>query len=166
MRVYTVHENSDYDDERRVVLVKEGFCWPALFVSLLWTLYRRLWLVFLILLAAILLLSVLGEAIGTAAFGLFILGRVFYGLEANGLRRWTLERNGYTLVGVIEGRTLIEAERRFFDDWEPDAPTAYAPPPPAQDTAPATAASRTGPWKSASTGPQIVGLFPAPGSGR
>ena len=57
-----------------------------------------------------------------------ILFAFWFALEANGLRRWTLERRGYVLVGVVEGRTLEEAERRFFAEAgaTPTSPTVAA----------------------------------------
>lgn len=175
MALYTIHaperESGAAIAPAELVFIKEGFCWPALFVSLIWTLYRRLWLVFLLLLAAMLVLGALGEVLGSAATVLFLLGRVFYALEANGLRRWTLERNHYTLVGVIEGRTLDEAERRFFADWEPDLDidpdtTAAPPAPEARQSTPSWVMPGPDAWQAASRQRQVVGLFPTPGSGR
>jgi hypothetical protein len=61
MRVYTVHihprrRDADGLGDRDVVLVKEGFCWPALFFSVIWAIWKGLWLVallFLLLQAAL-----------------------------------------------------------------------------------------------------------------
>ena len=39
-------------DPVRFVFVKDGFCWPALFIPELWLLFRRMWLVFVLYLAA------------------------------------------------------------------------------------------------------------------
>ena len=49
----------------KMVPVKEGFCWPAFFFSLFWTLWHRLWLVTLGLVVANLVISVLVSQIGT-----------------------------------------------------------------------------------------------------
>jgi hypothetical protein len=171
MALYTIHAPGRGGGAAvapaELVFIKEGFCWPALFVALIWTLYRRLWLVFLLLLAGLLVLGVLGDLLGGSATVLFILARVFYALEANGLRRWTLERNGYTLVGVIEGRNLDEAERRFFSEWEPGAGTTGAPPATApKPSAPSHVMPGPDAWKAARRDRQVVGLFPTPGSGR
>jgi len=117
MRVYTVHENSDYDDERRVVLVKEGFCWPALFVTIIWTIYRRVWLglgVYLVGLIAVgaLELWLMPQASG---FGLLdIAYALVVGAVANDFRRGSLKRRGYREVAVVIGETLDDAERRWF----------------------------------------------------
>jgi Protein of unknown function (DUF2628) len=167
MALYTIHAPRKADgaaaSPAELVFVKEGFCWPALIIPLIWTLYRRLWLMVLLLLAAVFLLVLLREAGGAVASVVYLLGRILYGLEANGLRRWTLERNGHTLVGVVEGRNVEEAERRFFTEWHADAPDADLTPrnPGSSPTAWAPA-----PWQPAAGEPEVVGLFPTPGSPR
>ena len=40
MRLYTVQTRDSELSEPDVVLIKEGFCWPALFLPLLWLIYR------------------------------------------------------------------------------------------------------------------------------
>ena len=53
MRFYTVHIlPGDPDPGDSIVLVEEGFCWPAFLLSPLWALWHRLWLVAAILLGA------------------------------------------------------------------------------------------------------------------
>ena len=43
MLLYTLHERPvTGGEDRDVVLVKEGFCWPAFALPPLWGLYRRL----------------------------------------------------------------------------------------------------------------------------
>ena len=172
MAIYTVHAPQKPDGASvapgEIVFVKEGFCWPALFIPVIWAIYRRLWLVVLILLAALLVLSGLGAAGGGSAVTvLYLLGRLLVGLEANGLRRWTLDRNGYAFLGVVEGQRLEEAERRFFSGWEPGLPTGeLAPPPGIRGAAPTGGAQPApAPWKSSHRDPEVVGLFPTRGSG-
>lgn len=169
MALYTIHAPAPDEGAATapadLVFVKEGYCWPALLIPLVWTLYRRLWLVVLLLLAALLVFVAVAGALGQAALAIYLLGRVFYGLEANGLRRWTLERKGYSLIGVAEGRTLSEAERRFFTEWEDDGPV-YRPPVAATPETGAPAARRPASRPPAPIGPEVVGLFPTSGSAR
>lgn len=102
-------------DLDRTVLIKDGFCWPALFFSLPWLLVRRLWLVLVVYLVAGLLLEAGARLAGGPAPGIgAVLFAVFFALEANGLRRWTLERRGWRQVAAIEARNAVEAEQRFF----------------------------------------------------
>ncbi len=172
MAIYTVHAPQKPDGASvtpgEIVFVKEGFCWPALFIPVIWAIYRRLWLVVLFLLAAFLVLNGLAMAGGGAAVTvLYILGRFYVALEANGLRRWTLDRNGYAFLGVVEGRRLEEAERRFFGEWEPGLPTGeLSPPPMIGGAAPAggTSSAAAG-WGSSRREPHVVGLFPTRGPG-
>ena len=116
MAIFTVQRPVDQAHlPATAVLIKEGFCWPALFVPSLWAIANRLWLVLLLMVLALLVLIVIaGPLPGTVVLGLYLLGRLYLALEANGLRRWTLARRGYELVAVVEGRNLEEAERRYF----------------------------------------------------
>ena len=41
-RLYTVHLLDDASDDG-LVLVKEGFSWPAFFVAVPWALFHRMW---------------------------------------------------------------------------------------------------------------------------
>jgi hypothetical protein len=124
MRVYTVHihprrRDADGLGDRDVVLVKEGFCWPALFFSVIWAIWKGLWLVallFLLLQAALnLFFNVfLVPALTQAVLSLVL--AIAIGFFANDLRRWTLSRRGFRDGGVVAGRDLIAAERRFFEN--------------------------------------------------
>jgi Protein of unknown function (DUF2628) len=136
MRVYTVHENPAYDDERRVVLVKEGFCWPALFFTIVWAVYRRVWLglgLYLLGLVAVSLLemALLPDAGAVSVFD--ILYALLVGAVANDVRRASLKGRGYREAGVVIGETLDDAEHHWFSGTakaEPPAPSAPPPSPP------------------------------------
>lgn len=116
MRIYTVHYRPDAAGGD-IVLVKEGFNWPAFLFGPLWALARGLWAVTLGLVAA---------AAAVVAAGLFLpLGTVTWtalaagaalavGHSANDLRRWTLERRGYSEEGVVTGGREDAALRRFL----------------------------------------------------
>lgn len=164
MRIYTVHAATGGDgtaaaDPIRFVFIKEGFCWPALFIPELWLLFRRMWLVLLLYVAANAAAIALMRPGNAAAISLIlVLARLLFAIEANGLRRWTLERHGYRLIGVAEGGRLREAEYRFFADWLAGGskiPAAATPAPPAPPP-PAAPSAESG---------EVVGLFPVPGGG-
>ena len=119
MRVYTVHmRRHSLDPDRDMVLLKEGFCWPAFFFSVFWALWCRLWWVALGLFAVN---AVVGAALTLAgadpmsetaiSVGLAIM----VGLVANDLKRWTLSRNGFREISVVAASDVEAAERRFFD---------------------------------------------------
>ena len=119
MRVYTVHlRRQGLDPDRDIMLVKEGFSWPALLFSVLWALWCRLWWVALGLLAlqvalggavALLGLDPLSEAAISLGFAVIV------GLVANDLKRWTLRRQGFVEVAVVIAGDRDAAERRFYD---------------------------------------------------
>jgi hypothetical protein len=47
-------------------------------------------------------------------------------LEADTLRRWSLERRGWRTLGTVSGKKTAECERRFFDAWLPAQPILAA----------------------------------------
>jgi hypothetical protein len=133
MSIYTVHEPTGALDpvERgdRTRFVREGFNLWAFLFGPLFLLWHRLWLA----LAGWLLLAAL---IAAARFGLHlhpeactalgILTALFFGIEGNDMRRWSLDQRGYRLADVIAGADRAIAETVFFHrrDIEPAAPVA------------------------------------------
>jgi len=117
MTIYTAHYRRSAADQPDVILVKEGFCWPAFLVPPIWLLARRLWLGVLIYvlgasgIAAASELAGVGEVAAAAAslaFGFWV------GLIGNDWRRAKLDRLGYRELGVVAGADLDEAEERLF----------------------------------------------------
>jgi len=53
------------------------------------------------------------------------------GFEGDAIRRWTLRRNGYALVGSVSGRSRDECERRFIEAWLKERPYVSPSTPPA-----------------------------------
>jgi Protein of unknown function (DUF2628) len=145
-------DGSTRQTPERFVFVKEGFSWLAFFVTIPWLIWRRMWLVlvvYLLLTAALLPLAEMTASPVSAA--IFILFGILVGLEANNLRRWTLERRGYRFVGAAVGDSMVEAEYRFFAAWMA-AEVANSTQRPAMPRL--LARPRT-------TGGEIVGLFPS-----
>jgi hypothetical protein len=170
MALFTVHAPGKADgaavDPSELVFVKDGFSWPALLIPPVWLVWQRLWLTLLIWVAAVVVLAILSGFAGSdASTAVIILFAFWFALEANGFRRWTLERRGYVLVGVVEGRTLEESERHFFAEAaHADVPPVSAssiPLPPVPPVVPAPS-----PAVPARAETRIVGLFPTPGHRR
>lgn len=119
MKVFTVHtRRGGLDPDRDIVLVKEGFSWPAFFFTVVWALWCRLWLValgiFVAEAAVNTALAGLGaDPVSQAAVSLGMAAIV--GLVGNDLKRWTLARRGYSESDIVTGFDGDAAERRFFD---------------------------------------------------
>jgi hypothetical protein len=158
MTIYTVLAPPDAGsagpDRDRFVFIKEGFCWPAFFFTPIWLLFRRMWLVFILYLLASAAVFYLASQMPEIGGLIALLFGILVALEANNLRRWTLERRGSRFIGVAAGRRLIEAEFRFFSTW-PGVVTEAKPAEPPKPAAPASLPPKA-------TG-EIVGLFPKPG---
>ena len=167
MTVYSVYEppiEAPDVAERadRLTFVKEGFSWPALLVPVLWAIYYRMWIEFIVLVLIYVALQVVfgtdpqGQTL--AAWASLAVG-VLFAFEADDLRTMSLERRGYRLAGVASGRDRTEAERSFFTAWLPrQANLARTPgrgsePRREQEAAPPVPRGE---------GEEVIGLFPRP----
>lgn len=167
MRTYTVHHrlNDSRDLAREVedlVFVKDGFCWPGLFFPALWLICRGMWLVllgYLAVTAAIVIGSGLLGLSQDSTFALGLLTNLVIAFEGNDLRRWTLGRRGLRVVGLVSGRRLADAERRFLASLTVD-PRPSVPAKPVRPTAPA------GTWARPDPDEDRIGLFPDPDRAR
>lgn len=172
MSVYTVYEPplrrvDSFSDPARFAFVRDGFSFWAFLTAALWMLWHRMWLVLLIYVivaagidVAMYYANVPSVVVATVS----ILISILIGIEAATLRRFTLMRRGWKDVGIVSGKNLEEAERRFYDVWvrkpsaergEPSSPPSGAPP---------SAPPRRAPQSPQSSG--VIGLFPEPGAGR
>jgi len=83
-------------------------------------LVHRMWLVLLFYLVGV---TVLDAALVTAGFSTqavalaTIAVHLTLGFEAGTLRRWSLDRKGWRMLGVVTGQSKIDCERRFFHAW-------------------------------------------------
>jgi hypothetical protein len=144
----------------QLAFVREGFSWVALLVPLVWLLYHRMWIEFVVLLLVYvgLQLAFGGDAQGQALTAWASVAiSILFAFEANDLRTASLERRGYRFAGVASGRDRVDAERAFFLKWLPEqersAPVAS--PPPRRDTGTRTPLPR-------GEGEEVIGLFPQP----
>jgi hypothetical protein len=123
--VFTVHEpeKPKLDPMQRaldVVFIRDGFSWAAFAFGPLWLIAHRMWLLALGFLAAYGLFEVAlrllpgGSEARMVALSLAAIG---FGLEANNLRRWRLDRRGWRMIGSVTGKTAEECEQRFFAAW-------------------------------------------------
>lgn len=103
MRVWLVHGRpSSGRKGPKVVMLRDGFCWPALLVPTLWLLSRGL--VALALLHAALVVAI-GVALPAAAAPFALAGlQVFLGFEARNLQGWWLRLRGFRQEAVLVAR--------------------------------------------------------------
>jgi hypothetical protein len=152
MKVFTVHRRPWMPDSapggvEDVVFVKEGFSWPAFFIPFIWLIVKRMWLILVLTIAAFVGIFALAAAQVMPEALLVPLGfafNLFFGLEGNGLRRWTLRRRGYEEVAAVTARNIEAAEFRYFASRSAEAPASV----PAAAVAPAPAAPPVPPVSS------------------
>ncbi|MDO8422276.1 MAG: DUF2628 domain-containing protein [Parvibaculum sp.] len=161
MRSYTVHELSGAPaDGEGIVLVREGFSWPAAVFALVWLIVKRQWVVAAFYFALSVLLTAAAKWFAATDVLLSVMTIVlqgFLGVAAHDLMRWTLARQGYREIGVASASDLQEAERDFFRHWTG----------PLNASAPAATPSLSAPvWprKAVSDEHVPLGLFPHPGN--
>ena len=125
MIVCTVHEPRDAPADRldraaSLEFVRDGFSFVAAAFAPAWLLANRIWLPLLGYIAVVVVLGAVAAMLGSGegwALLLLIAMHLAVGFEASSLRRWALERRGWTALGTVAGRNTEECERRFFDDW-------------------------------------------------
>lgn len=135
MKIYSIFEPATgpvrLDDPNHVIFVKEGFCWPALFVPLVWLLYHRMWLLGAAYIGVSVVVALLGQWLGSDGAPAAIVGLgsgLIVAWEANGLRRWHLTRNSYRQMATIAAENLHDAEARYFSARPVTSSAPSAPP--------------------------------------
>lgn len=108
------------------MFVKDGFSIFAFVAAPIWLLANRMWLVLFGYVVAFAALELIFSALGASEAGrrVVTLGlNLLVGFEADSLRRWTLERKGWALIGTVTGDNEAVCERRFIESWLPTVPT-------------------------------------------
>jgi hypothetical protein len=164
MAVYTVHQppiRADASpDPTRFVFVRDGFHFWAFLLVPLWMAWHRMWLVLIGYVVIAVGLESLVRVLGGSASAATLIGlliSMLVGLEAGTLRRFTLARRRWRNIGVISGHGREDAERRFYDGFVGNTAAVDASLPPSAPVAP------TAPMSAA---PDVIGLFPQPGTQR
>ncbi|MFN8829719.1 MAG: DUF2628 domain-containing protein [Labrys sp. (in: a-proteobacteria)] len=114
----------------RAVIVRDGWSWGALLLGPIWTLWRGLWVMFLVwlaLIAAQMLVEQTWPQLAVLAAILMTLFSVWFALEGNALRSAALARKGYRLSAITVARSLSEAEHAYMASLKSAAPTEPAP---------------------------------------
>ncbi|WP_045837524.1 DUF2628 domain-containing protein [Hyphomicrobium sp. 99] len=130
MATYTVHEPPVSESDRvdravELAFVKDGFSWLTAIFPPLGFIANGLWLMAIAYLAGTGLLSyVLAQAkIDPDWIGLIIfMINIYLGFEISTLKRWMLDQKGWQMLGVVNGRSIAECERRFLESWLPGQP--------------------------------------------
>ncbi|MEL0105519.1 MAG: DUF2628 domain-containing protein [Rhodospirillales bacterium] len=124
MRIYTVHikragAGELKDPDRGLILIKEGFSWPAFLLTGLWALWHRMWLWAVVIIAANATLSLTVRALtsDTLIQGAISVGfALIIGFIGNDLHRRSLAYKNYREFGVVAADNVSAAEGRFFDN--------------------------------------------------
>jgi hypothetical protein len=99
------------------VPVKEGFCWPAFFFSIVWALWHRLWWVALALIIINVALRGIVTGLGADPVVQTVVSvaiAVAIGFLANDIRRRNLARRGLSERAVVASSNGEGAVERYF----------------------------------------------------
>ncbi len=132
---YTVHEPAEPEADRldradQLQFVKDGFSWLTALCPPLGLAAQSLWIpAALYLLIAWAIAALIGSAGIDAAWTMLIVFalNVFLGFEVSTLKRWMLDRQGWQMLGSVNGSSLVECERRFLESWLPSQPIIRGP---------------------------------------
>ena len=120
MKIWTVHTKPD----AAPILIREGFSFGALIFGPLWLLAHRAWIpAVLSAVAFVLILAVTPLRVALPLCDGIALLLGFYGQY---LRRWSLDRAGYTLVHVIAAKDEERALTRLLTR-RPDLAAPFLP---------------------------------------
>lgn len=129
MALFNVFEPPDGKLER-VVFISEGFCWSALFFTVFWAVFHRMWVVAGLLFAVFVLASLV-EAwdliVPVFAMVIHFAISLLFGFEARRLQSLSLERAGFRLAGLIEATSLEAAELAYFASRGRSTPVSAVP---------------------------------------
>jgi hypothetical protein len=101
MRVWTVHSRPGHE----TILVREGFATLAFLFPVPWFLVNRMWLVLVLYLALGAMFGAATRALPEAVIAVAALAaQLMVGFHARDLRRWTLERRGWRMLGVVAAK--------------------------------------------------------------
>jgi hypothetical protein len=105
--------------------VKDGFSWLTAICPPLGFLANGIWLMAIAYLAGAGFLGYVLEAakVDQSWISLIFLAiNIYLGFEVSSLKRWMLDQKGWQAVGVVNGKSVAECERRFFETWLPEQP--------------------------------------------
>ena len=127
MVVFNVYEPPQVARDRidratQLVFVKDRFSWLAAILPAVWFLVKGLWVELALFIAGAAMLTWGLETSGAAAelSGMMLLiVQIVIGFEAGLIQATSLERRGWRHVGTVTGHNQDEAERRFFETWQP-----------------------------------------------
>ena len=113
MTTYAIYAKPSDRNAEDAIFVPDAFSWGGFIFTGFWALWNRMWIAGSIVIS----IAMLGSALPPAPqFLLNLAISILMGLHGNDLLSWSLARRGYSQIGLSNGRTLEEAELRFYAD--------------------------------------------------
>lgn len=134
MRFYTIHERpaQKAGGDADVLAIASGFRWWAAIMPIVWLLWHRLWLGFVLYLLFSVVLGIalaLGDIAEPAATAIGLAVSLLIGFSAADYWRWTLERRGWRLVAVLRAEAAVDAEELYLRSRDAGGSARAAAPP-------------------------------------
>ncbi len=105
------------DLDQDVMVIKEGFSWPAFFIPFIWALWRHMWLaaiIYLLLLFATCLFIYFFSPDPISQVVLTLGVAVIYGYVANDLQQSKLFKEGFALCAILKAADSDQAYSQFL----------------------------------------------------
>ena len=125
MTTYSIYAKPIDRAGAEAIFLPEKFSWAAFILTWVWALWNRMWIVAALILSVMFIASAL-PTVPQILLSLAV--NIFMGVHGNDLLGWSLIRRGLSEIGLSNGRTLEEAELRFYADGV-DAPALASPRP-------------------------------------
>jgi hypothetical protein len=120
MNIYTVHVKPESGLKQKPVFIREGFNLAAFIFAAFWTLYQRLWLPSMFVVAFNLFIIFLASQpwLSPATLTVLDMGlHMVVGFMANDWLRAGMQKRGYVFADITAADSLLRAEQRYFERY-------------------------------------------------
>ncbi len=115
MHIYSVYgEAKDSNNLQKIVIIKEGFSWPAFCFSIFWIVYSAHWLVSCGVLFSVILTVIYLKVDVIEMISSYLWFSIFLGIFANDMQRWFLEKKNFQLLDLIFCKNKDSALIKFL----------------------------------------------------
>ena len=118
MHIFCVYRYpGDLNRFASIIVVKDGFLWKALFFSILWAIFNKLWPIIIgsfLFFCFLIGFGIVLRLEGIEFLDIFLWGSAFLGVFAADLQGWCLEKKGFKNVSLISAANHEIALKKYL----------------------------------------------------